>query len=76
MHDPPDLEDCRAAARTLAGQIHRTPIFASRSLGEIVGRPVSLKAELFQRTGSFKLRGMNTTTSMPASAHARAAAWA
>jgi threonine dehydratase len=57
VHEPPDDDDCQAAARTLAGRIHRTPMFSSRSLGRIVGREVHLKAELFQRTGSFKLRG-------------------
>jgi len=57
MPDIPDLDDLRAAARTLEGRIHRTPVFSSRSLGERAGREVWLKAELFQRTGSFKLRG-------------------
>ena len=55
--EPPDDDDCQAAARTLAGRIHRTPMFSSRSLGAILGHEVHLKAELFQRTGSFKLRG-------------------
>jgi threonine dehydratase len=57
MHVLPDIDDCRAAALTLAGRIHTTPVFSSRRLGERIGREVSLKAELFQRTGSFKLRG-------------------
>jgi threonine dehydratase len=57
MHELPDLDDCRAAARTLAGRVHTTPVFSSRRLGERIGREASLKAELFQRTGSFKLRG-------------------
>ena len=57
MQEPPNLDDCQAAARTLAGAIHRTPILSSRTLSRIVGREVYLKAELFQRTGSFKLRG-------------------
>ena len=54
----PNHDDCTAAARTLAGRVHRTPIFSSRSLGKLVGRETHLKAELFQRTGSFKLRGL------------------
>src|SRR5665213_884425 len=54
----PSFDDCTAAARTLSGRIHRTPMFSSRSLGEIVGREAYIKAELFQRTGSFKLRGL------------------
>ena len=32
-------------------------MFSSRSLGRILGHETHLKAELFQRTGSFKLRG-------------------
>ena len=57
MPEPPTLDDCQAAARTLATRIHRTPVFSSRSLSEHIDRPAWLKAELFQRTGSFKLRG-------------------
>jgi threonine dehydratase len=53
----PNLDDCEAAARTIAGHVHRTPTFSSRSLGAIVAREAHLKAELLQRTGSFKLRG-------------------
>lgn len=41
----------------IAGRAHRTPLMSSRSLSEAVGTRVSLKAELFQRTGSFKIRG-------------------
>jgi len=37
--------------------VHRTPVFSSRSLGAETGARVHLKAELFQRTGSFKFRG-------------------
>src|SRR5271154_91745 len=57
MTQTPTLDDCQAAARTIAGSVHRTPVFSSRTLGLLVGREVALKAELFQRTGSFKLRG-------------------
>jgi threonine dehydratase len=67
MDQIPDLDDCRAAARTLEGRVHRTPMFSSRSLGGHVGRDVWLKAELFQRTGSFKLRGaINRVAAMDA----------
>jgi threonine dehydratase len=70
----PDLDDCRAAARTLEGRIHRTPMFSSRSLSEIVGREAHLKAELFQRTGSFKLRGaINRVASLSGEERARGA---
>jgi len=37
--------------------VHRTPLFSSRSLSERIGAPAYLKAESFQRTGSFKPRG-------------------
>jgi threonine dehydratase len=74
VNELPGLEDCRAAASTLAGQIHRTPIFSSRSLSEILGREAHLKAELFQRTGSFKLRGaINRVAALSAEERARGA---
>lgn len=50
------LDDVQAAREVIAGRLHRTPTFSSRTLGE----RVFLKAELFQRTGSFKPRGMLT----------------
>jgi threonine dehydratase len=46
--------DVLRAAEVVLGRVHRTPVFSASSLGpEIV-----LKAELFQRTGSFKVRGV------------------
>ncbi|MGH2852394.1 MAG: hypothetical protein ACRDLP_17490, partial [Solirubrobacteraceae bacterium] len=56
MPDRPTIDDCMAAAGAIAGRVHRTPTFTSHSLGGQIGRDVVLKAELFQRTGSFKLR--------------------
>ncbi len=53
----PTLEDIREAERRIAAHIHRTPLVASRSLSVLLGRKVSLKLELFQKTGSFKPRG-------------------
>lgn len=47
-----------AARETIAGRVHRTPTFTSASLARELGIPVYLKAELFQRTGSFKTRGV------------------
>jgi threonine dehydratase len=49
-----------AARDAIAGRLHRTPVFSSATLGERTGVPVHLKAELFQRTGSFKPRGVLT----------------
>ena len=47
-----------AAREKIAGRVHRTPTLTSASLAREVGVPVYLKAELFQRTGSFKPRGV------------------
>jgi threonine dehydratase len=52
--DTVSLDDVRAARRTIGGDLHRTPTFSSATLGP----QVFLKAELFQRTGSFKPRGV------------------
>jgi threonine dehydratase len=51
-------DDVRAARETIAGRVHRTPMLSSASLEQELGIPVHLKAELFQRTGSFKVRGV------------------
>jgi threonine dehydratase len=48
------LDDVRAARATIGSDLHRTPVFSSATLGP----QVFLKAELFQRTGSFKPRGV------------------
>jgi threonine dehydratase len=77
------LEDVERARSVIAGRVHRTPTFGSRSLG------VSLKAELFQKTGSFKARGaLNRIAALTpeersrgvvtwsAGNHAQAVAWA
>jgi threonine dehydratase len=42
----------------LASSLHRTPLFSSEALGRAFGGHALLKAELFQKTGSFKPRGM------------------
>jgi threonine dehydratase len=54
------LDDVVAARAVIAGRLHRTPMFSSATLSKRVGAPVHLKAELFQRTGSFKPRGVLT----------------
>ena len=53
-------DDVLAAREAIAGRLHRTPVFSSATLGERTGASVHLKAELFQRTGSFKPRGVLT----------------
>jgi threonine dehydratase len=52
-----ELSDVEAAAGRLAGVAHRTPVLTSRTLDELVGAQVFLKAECFQRGGAFKFRG-------------------
>jgi threonine dehydratase len=47
-------DDVLAARETIGGDLHRTPLFSSATLGP----RIFLKAELFQRTGSFKPRGV------------------
>lgn len=51
------LPDSRAALPLVAPHVHRTPLLTSRTLAEETGFDVRLKAELFQRTGSYKIRG-------------------
>jgi threonine dehydratase len=50
-------EDFRRAHALVGAHAHRTPLFTSRSLSEETGFSVWLKAESFQRTGSYKIRG-------------------
>lgn len=52
------LDDVHAARERIAGRLHRTPLLSSRTLSERYGADVFFKAELFQRTGSFKPRGV------------------
>ena len=53
----PSLSDIKEARSRLQGVARETPVYGSESLSRQVGRPVSLKAENLQRTGSFKVRG-------------------
>ena len=78
-------DDVYAAREAIAGRLHRTPVFSSQTLGP----GVFLKAELFQKTGSFKPRGVLTklasltaeekrrgVIAISAGNHAQAVAWA
>jgi threonine dehydratase len=51
------VEDIEAARTRLRGVVRPTPVFGSESLARRCGRPVLLKPEHRQRTGSFKVRG-------------------
>jgi len=55
---PLGLDDVYRARETIAGRVHRTPLLSSRTLSDRAGATVLLKAELLQRTGSFKPRGV------------------
>ena len=58
-----DFEDVRAR---IAPYIKRTPLLTSRQLNELTGYDIRLKAEMFQRVGSYKIRGpLNKFALMP-----------
>jgi threonine dehydratase len=72
-HAPlPTAADVDAAARRLSGVALRTPLITSPVLDELTQGRVFLKAEILQRTGSFKFRGaFNKLSSIPPSQRAR-----
>jgi threonine dehydratase len=83
-----ELADVQAAREAIGDRLHRTPTFRSATLGELTGANVFLKAELFQKTGSFKPRGVLTNLAaltpeqrergvigISAGNHAQALAW-
>jgi threonine dehydratase len=49
--------DFEAARAIIAPNIYKTPLLTSRILSEHTGFDVRLKAEIFQKTGSYKIRG-------------------
>jgi threonine dehydratase len=53
----PALPDIESARERLRGVARVTPVYPSETFSRLVGRPVVLKAENLQRTGSFKIRG-------------------
>ena len=60
------MRDFQAARARIAQHIKRTPLLTSRQLSELTGLDVRLKAELFQRVGSYKIRGpLNKFALMP-----------
>jgi len=52
------LDDVRRARERIGDRLHRTPLLGSATLSKQVGAEVRFKAELFQKTGSFKPRGV------------------
>jgi len=83
------LDDVRAARRVISGRVRRTPMMRSAHLSERLGVDLHLKLELFQKTGSFKVRGalnrmvklsreelQRGVVTVSAGNHAQAVAWA
>jgi threonine dehydratase len=79
-----ERSDVERAAEVIRGRLHRTPLLSCRTLGP----HAFLKAELLQRTGSFKPRGVLTklaslspeekargVIAISAGNHAQAVAW-
>src|SRR5215217_7083771 len=54
---PLTREDFETAYAKVSPHIHHTPLLGSRMLSDATGFEVRLKAEIFQRTGSYKIRG-------------------
>lgn len=60
------IEDVRAAAARITGQIADTPFLHSETLSQLTGADLWLKFENLQYTGSFKQRGaLNTLLLLP-----------
>src|SRR5438045_9434498 len=85
----PGLPEIERARERLDGVARVTPVFPSETLSRLAGRPVRLKAENLQRTGSFKIRGASVKrlsreperraaggVAATAANHGPAAAWA
>lgn len=83
------LSDIKTAQERISGHIHYTPINSSVKLSEQFGVDLHFKCENFQKTGSFKVRGVlnklqeltkeehqNGLVSISAGNHAQAMAWA
>ena len=51
------LTDFQEVRSRIAPHIKHTPLLTSRQLSDVTGFDVRLKAELFQRVGSYKIRG-------------------
>lgn len=55
--DPVNFADITRAAQRIAGHAVKTPLVESALLNRAVGGRLLVKAEMLQRTGSFKFRG-------------------
>ncbi len=81
--------DILRAQEVISNRLHRTPVVGSSYLGELAGVQLYFKLELFQKTGSFKPRGVlnklhhlspedrrKGVITLSAGNHAQALAWA
>jgi threonine dehydratase len=60
------LDDIRSARERITGRVARTALVSNATLSARLGAKVYLKLELFQKTGSFKVRGaFNKVLSIP-----------
>ncbi len=55
--DIPTFKNIEEAHQIIQKYAHRTPIFTSKSIDEIVGGKLHFKCENFQKVGAFKFRG-------------------
>jgi threonine ammonia-lyase medium form len=82
-------DDILAAREVIMGRLHRTPVMSSSYLGRQINVRLCFKLELFQKTGSFKPRGVlnklhhlspqdrqKGVITLSAGNHAQALAWA
>ncbi|MEM8862799.1 MAG: pyridoxal-phosphate dependent enzyme, partial [Chloroflexota bacterium] len=82
------IDQMKAAWSTIQDKVHRTPMSQSTFFSNTTHCNIYLKEELFQKTGSFKVRGvsnkMNSLTAeekskgvitISAGNHAQAVAW-
>ncbi|XP_065834976.1 uncharacterized protein [Oscarella lobularis] len=63
-----DLKAIQDAYARLSSFLHLTPVLTSTTVDEKIGRKVFFKAESFQKTGAFKIRGaLNAVLSLKSS---------
>jgi threonine dehydratase len=55
--EPVTTAEFLEARARMGAHVYHTPLLTSHTLGERTGFDVRMKAELFQRTGSYKIRG-------------------